>query len=162
MSLVRTRRQKWVTAIGVIEALSMNERGDDVALMPFLMFTGQAEEAIRFYVSVFPDGEIVALERYGSNEDGDEGSIKGATFRIADQSFMCVDSPVAHPFDFTPSVSFFLDCESESELDSLYERLSEDGEVFMALGEYPFARRFTWLSDRFGVSWQLSVATNQR
>jgi predicted 3-demethylubiquinone-9 3-methyltransferase (glyoxalase superfamily) len=128
-----------------------------VALTPFLMFTGRAEEAMRFYVSVLPEGEIVDLERYGPDEAGAEGSIKRATFRIAGQSFMCIDSPAVHAFGFTPSVSFFLDCRSVSELDNLCDRRSEDGEVFIPVGEYPFSRRFAWLSDRFGVSWQLSV-----
>jgi predicted 3-demethylubiquinone-9 3-methyltransferase (glyoxalase superfamily) len=121
------------------------------------MFTGRAEEAMRFYVSVLPEGEIVDLARYGPDEAGDEGSIKRATFRIAGQSFMCIDSPAVHAFGFTPSVSFFLDCRSVSELDNLCDRRSEDGEVFIPVGEYPFSRRFAWLSDRFGVSWQLSV-----
>jgi predicted 3-demethylubiquinone-9 3-methyltransferase (glyoxalase superfamily) len=121
------------------------------------MFTGRAEEAMRFYVSVLPEGEIVDLARYGPDEAGAEGSIKRAIFRIAGQSFMCIDSPAVHAFEFTPSVSFFLDCRSESELDGLYDRLTEVGEVFVPVGEYPFSRRFAWLSDRFGVSWQLSV-----
>ena len=112
---------------------------------------------MRFYVSVLPEGEIVDLARYGPAEAGAEGSIKRATFCIAGQSFMCIDSPAVHAFGFTPSVSFFLDCRSESELDNIYDRLSEDGEVFMPVGEYPFSRRFAWVSDRFGVSWQLSV-----
>jgi predicted 3-demethylubiquinone-9 3-methyltransferase (glyoxalase superfamily) len=129
-----------------------------MALTPFLMFTGQAKEAMRFYVSGFPDGEILDIEHYGADEDGAEGSIKRATFRIAGQSFFCIDSPVEHAFDFTPSVSFFFDCESEFQLDALFEHLSEGGEVFMEVGEYAFAQRFVWLSDRFGVSWQLSVA----
>ena len=87
-----------------------------------------------------PEGEIVDLERYGPDEAGAEGSIKRATFRLAGQSFMCIDSPAVHAFGFTPSVSFFLDCRSEFELDNLYDRLSEDGEVFMPVGEYPFSR----------------------
>ncbi len=129
-----------------------------MALTPFLMFTGRAEEAMRFYVSVFPDAEVVDLERYGPDDAGAEGNVRRATFQIAGQSFLCIDSPAVHDFGFTPSVSFFLDCPSEGDLDALFDRLSEGGSVLMPAGEYPFARRFAWLNDRFGVSWQLNVA----
>jgi predicted 3-demethylubiquinone-9 3-methyltransferase (glyoxalase superfamily) len=133
-----------------------------MAIMPLLMFTGKAEEAMRLYVSIIPDSEIIDVERYGSDEDGPEGSIRRATFHIAGQTFMCIDSPVEPDFEFTPSVSFFLDCESESHLDSLFERLFQGGDVLMPIGEYPFSRRFVWFTDRFGVSWQLNVALHQK
>jgi predicted 3-demethylubiquinone-9 3-methyltransferase (glyoxalase superfamily) len=130
-----------------------------MAVTPYLMFTGEAEEAMRFYISVLPGGELVEVERYGPDQDGAEGSIKRATFRISGQTFLCMDSPVKHDFGFTPSVSFLIDCTSESEFDTLSNTLSKDGKVFMPAGEYPFARRFTWLSDRYGVSWQLHLAS---
>lgn len=122
------------------------------------MFTGQAEDAVRSYVSIFPDAEILHLERYEAHDVGEEGTIKGATFRIADQTLRCIDSPAVHAFGFTPSVSFFFDCEDEETFQSLFDQLSDDGNVFMPPGPYPFAQRFAWLSDRFGVSWQLSFA----
>jgi len=129
-----------------------------MALTPFLMFTGQAEEAMRFYVSTFPDAEVLSIDRNPPDEEAMEGTVSGAAFRIADLTLRCIDSPDVHAFGFTPSVSFFFDCESESILDGLFDRLSEGGSVLMPPGEYPFARRFAWISDRFGVSWQLSVA----
>jgi predicted 3-demethylubiquinone-9 3-methyltransferase (glyoxalase superfamily) len=129
-----------------------------MALTPSLMFTGQAEEAMRFYVSTFPDAEILHLDRYGPDDPGREGTVKGATFRISDQTLRCVDSPDVHAFGFTPAVSFFFDCQDEAAFNALFNRLSGQGSVFMPPDRYPFARRFAWLSDRFGVSWQLSVA----
>lgn len=132
-----------------------------MTLTPFLMFKGQAEEAILFYVSVLPDAVVVDLEHYGPDEQGAKGEVKRAKLRVGGQDLICIDSPVEHAFDFTPSVSFFLECASESELDSLFDRLSEGGKVFMPVGEYPFARRFAWLSDRYGVSWQLNVALTE-
>lgn len=128
-----------------------------MALTTFLMFTGQAEEAIRFYVATFPDAEILHLDRFGPEDPGREGAVKGASFRIADQTIRCIDSPDVHAFGFTPSVSFFFDCPDEASLNALFDRLSDQGSVFMPPGRYPFARRYAWLSDRFGVSWQLSV-----
>lgn len=122
----------------------------------FLMFDGQAQEAMAFYISLFAGARILTLERYGKGEMGAEGSVRHATFDLAGQEFMCIDSPVKHPFGFTPSISLFVDC-SEAEIDTLFARLSEGGHVLMPLAEYPFSRRFGWVSDRFGVSWQLRL-----
>ncbi|ALE06298.1 3-demethylubiquinone-9 3-methyltransferase [Arthrobacter sp. ERGS1:01] len=128
-----------------------------MTITPFLMFTGQAEEAMDFYVSTFPDAEILRIERNGPEDPARAGTVRGATFRIADQTFRCIDSPPVHAFGFTPSVSFFFDCKDEAQLDALFGQLSEQGSVMMPPGQYPFAQRYAWLSDRFGVSWQLSV-----
>lgn len=83
------------------------------------MFTGQAEEAMNFYVSAFPDAEILAMDRYGAEEPERDGTIKTARFRIADQTLLCIDSPDVHAFGFTPSVSFFFDRPDEASLDAL-------------------------------------------
>jgi predicted 3-demethylubiquinone-9 3-methyltransferase (glyoxalase superfamily) len=122
------------------------------------MFTGHAEEAVRFYVATFPDAEILHLDHYGPDEAGEVGMVKGATFRIADETLRCIDSPSVHAFGFTPAVSFFFDCKDEDTFNSLFDKLSDDGTVLMPPDRYPFAQRFAWLNDRFGVSWQLSVA----
>ena len=116
---------------------------------------------MRFYVSTFPSAEILDIGRYGPEDPGREGTVKSATFRIADQTLRCIDSPDVHAFRFTPAVSFFFDCEDEETLDALFDRLSDQGSVFMPPDRYPFAQRFTWISDRYGVSWQLSVARDE-
>lgn len=126
-----------------------------MALTPFLLFTGQAEEAMRFYVSTFPDAQILDLDRYGPDKTSGQGGVKGAVFRIGGQRFRCIDSPIEHAFGFTPAVSFFYDCEDEATFDALFGRLSDQGNVHMPPDRYPFARKFAWVSDRFGVSWQL-------
>ncbi len=122
----------------------------------FLMFDGTAEEAMTFYVSLFAGARILTVERYGKGEMGPEGSVKLATFDLAGQMFMCIDGPAKHAFTFTPSMSLFVDC-GELEIDTLFVRLSEGGHVLMPLAEYPFSRRFGWVSDMFGVSWQLRL-----
>jgi len=122
----------------------------------FLMFEGNAEEAVNFYVSLFPESEIVNISRYGPGEQGEEGSVNHATFTLSGRSFMAIDSPGEHPFTFTPSISIFVQCETEDEVDMLFEKLSEGGEVLMPLGEYPFSEKYAWVNDRFGVSWQLA------
>ena len=122
----------------------------------FLMFEGKAEEAMNFYVSLFADAKIVSVERYGAGGPAPEGSVVQAAFTLKDQAFRCSDSFVSHGFTFTPSMSVFVTCESEAELDSLFAALSEDGGVLMPLGDYGFSRKFGWVNDRFGVSWQLN------
>lgn len=124
---------------------------------PFLMFTGEAEAAMRFYAATFPDAEIEAIERYGAGEPGPEGSVKQARMRIGDQAIMCIDSPPVHDFGFTPAISLFVACDAEAEVDGLFERLADGGTVLMPLAAYPFSARYGWLSDRFGVSWQLAL-----
>ena len=125
-------------------------------VQPFLMFEGKAEEAMNFYVSIFPEGWITDISRYGPGEQGKEGSVKVAKFTLAGQSVMCIDSPVKHAFTFTPAFSFFVDVTSEAELRRLAAVLGEGGGVLMPLANYGFSRMFTWLNDRFGVSWQLN------
>lgn len=124
----------------------------------FLMFDGRCEEAINFYVALFPDAAVASIRRHGPGEPGAEGSVKQASFVISGQTLMAVDSPVKHDFTFTPAMSLFVDVTSEAEIDALFAKLSEGGRVFMPLAAYPFSRRFGWLSDKFGVSWQLNLA----
>jgi predicted 3-demethylubiquinone-9 3-methyltransferase (glyoxalase superfamily) len=126
-------------------------------VLPFLMFQGDADEAMNFYVSLFPDGEVIDVVRYGPGQAGAEGSVMRATFSIAGQRMMCIDSPRKHAFSFTPSFSLFVNCESEEQLTRLVARLSEKGAVLMPLNNYGFSRQFAWVSDRFGVSWQLNL-----
>jgi predicted 3-demethylubiquinone-9 3-methyltransferase (glyoxalase superfamily) len=128
------------------------------AVSTFLMFEGVAEEAMNFYVSLFSDAEVKRIERYGPGEQGREGSVKKADFRLGKQHLICSDSSVQHAFSFTPSMSIFVDCENEAELDTVYQRLSTDGEVLMPLDKYWFSAKFGWVNDRFGVSWQLNLA----
>ncbi|WP_433380114.1 VOC family protein [Streptosporangium sp. CA-115845] len=124
----------------------------------FLMFEGAAEEAVTFYTSLFDDAEILAIARYGPEGPGTEGSVQHATFRLAGQEYMAIDSNVSHAFTFTPSVSLYVQCESEAEIERLYAALLENGEPLMPLGSYGFSKRFGWTNDRFGVSWQLNLA----
>ena len=80
-----------------------------------------------------------------------------AQVRFADHSLIVIDSPVPHDFGFTPSMSLFVDFESEADLERVFDRLSAGGDVMMPLDDYGFSARFGWVSDRFGVSWQLNL-----
>jgi predicted 3-demethylubiquinone-9 3-methyltransferase (glyoxalase superfamily) len=124
---------------------------------PFLMFKGNAEEAMTYYTSLIKNSEITNITRYGANDVGDEGTVMQATFRLNNQEFMCIDSNVEHAFTFTPSFSIFLDCDSEGEVDCLYEELSKSGAVLMALQDYNFSKKFGWVVDKFGISWQINL-----
>jgi predicted 3-demethylubiquinone-9 3-methyltransferase (glyoxalase superfamily) len=123
----------------------------------FLMFTGEAEAAMNLYTSLFKQSEILNLTRYGANEAGAEGSVQHATFTLNGQEFMCIDSSAQHEFTFTPSMSLYVRCASEEEIDAVFSTLSQDGQILMPLDRYPFSQKFGWLADRFGVSWQLSL-----
>ena len=123
----------------------------------FLMFSGKAEEAMRFYTSLFKQSKILDVTRYGANEDGAEGTVKHATFTLNGQEFMCIDGGAEHAFTFTPSMSLYVRCDTEPEIDALFANLAQDGQVLMPLDRYPFSAKFGWLSDRFGVSWQLNL-----
>jgi predicted 3-demethylubiquinone-9 3-methyltransferase (glyoxalase superfamily) len=123
----------------------------------FLMFTGQAEAAMNLYTSLFKQSAILNITRYDANEAGAEGSVQHATFTLNGQEFMCIDSSPVHAFTFTPSMSLYVRCATEEEIDSVFATLSQDGQILMPLDRYPFSQKFGWLSDRFGVSWQLNL-----
>ena len=124
---------------------------------PFLMFTGQAEEAMRFYVATIPNSSVTDIAHYGAESGDRAGQVSRAAFVLAGQEVICFDSPPVHDFTFTPSISMFVDCVDEAEIDRLYAALSEDGQVMMPLGAYGFSQKFGWTADRFGVSWQLNL-----
>ncbi|MEQ8179353.1 MAG: VOC family protein [Amphiplicatus sp.] len=128
------------------------------SVTPFLMFARGAEEAMKFYCAQFEDAEIVSIERYGKDGPGAEGSVFKARLRLLVQEVMCFDTPVTHGFDFTPSFSFFIECESEAELDRLFASFSEGGKVMMPPDSYGFSPKFAWIADRWGVSWQFNLA----
>jgi predicted 3-demethylubiquinone-9 3-methyltransferase (glyoxalase superfamily) len=126
--------------------------------LPFLMFQGEGAAALEFYLATFPDARAEQVERYGEGEAVPAGGLKAARLVIAGQRIRLFDSPPVHDFTFTPSFSLFLECDGEEELRRLGETLAEGGKVMMPADNYGFSRLFTWVSDRFGVSWQLNQA----
>lgn len=130
----------------------------DAKIHPFLMFEGKAEEAMNFYISLFPGAEVLDIVRYGPGQPGAEGSVMKASFSLRGLTILCIDSIVKHGFTFTPAISLFVECESEDEINRVTSALLADGNALMPLGEYGFSRKFAWVSDRYGVSWQLNLA----
>jgi len=118
---------------------------------------GQAEEAITFYISLLKNSEIIAMDRYGANEAEPEGTVRLARFSLAGREYMAIDSAREHNFTFTPAFSIFVTCESEAELETLYEALLAGGAALMPLNNYGFSRKFGWVNDRYGVSWQMNL-----
>jgi predicted 3-demethylubiquinone-9 3-methyltransferase (glyoxalase superfamily) len=108
-----------------------------------LTFDGRAEEAIDLYTSIFEDSKITSTRRYGESGPGPKGSLMTATFELAGQEFMALNGGPS--FGFSQGISLFVDCETQEEVDELWEKLSEGGE------KGPCG----WLTDRFGVSWQI-------
>jgi predicted 3-demethylubiquinone-9 3-methyltransferase (glyoxalase superfamily) len=126
------------------------------AITPFLMYEGNAEEAVSLYVSLFPDSRIDEIKHYGAEGPGREGDAAMIRFTLAGHPYRALDSTISHGFTFTPAISMFVDCDSEADLDAAFAALSFMGRVMMPLSAYPFAKKFAWVQDRFGVSWQLS------
>ncbi|SRR6266508_1426132 len=109
----------------------------------FLTFDGRAEEAVNFYVSIFEDSRIVSSNRYGDAGPAPAGVFMSATFELAGQEFIALNGGPS--FTFSQGISLFVDCETQQEVDELWEKLSEGGE------KGPCG----WLTDKFGVSWQV-------
>lgn len=125
---------------------------------PFLMFQdGKAEEAMESYTSLIEDSEIKSITRYGAEGPGEEGTVVQAVFSLKGQDFMCIDSHVNHEFTFTPSFSIYLTCDTEKEIDELYNKMIRNGTALMPINNYGFSEKFGWLVDQFGVSWQLNL-----
>ncbi|WP_321488949.1 VOC family protein [uncultured Hyphomonas sp.] len=113
----------------------------------YLMFTGQAADALALYTDVFPQSESSVRD----------GPVYMADWRLAGHDVMLVDSPPVHDFTFTPSTSLFVEFEEAAALDAAFAKLSDGGSVMMPLDNYGFSQRFGWVADRFGVSWQLNL-----
>ena len=124
-------------------------------IRPHLMFDGSAEEAMKLYLSLISNSEILETNKYDSGEN--KGELYLGRFTLGGREFLCIDSPIKHEFGFTPAVSIHIDCETSTELERLFVTLSEGGEILMPLDNYGFSTKFGWLSDRFGVSWQLDL-----
>jgi predicted 3-demethylubiquinone-9 3-methyltransferase (glyoxalase superfamily) len=125
---------------------------------PFLMFQGAGRQALAFYTATFPGARVEDLQLYGPGEPSPEGTVRSAILIVGGQRLRIFDSPPVHAFTFTPAISFFIDCESEEQLRDLAAALGEEGGFLMPVGSYGFSQLFAWVSDRFGVSWQLNLA----
>jgi predicted 3-demethylubiquinone-9 3-methyltransferase (glyoxalase superfamily) len=131
---------------------------DDQKIATMLMFTGRAEEAIGFYTGLFDDSSIEFIQHYGPDYPGPEGQVVHSRFKLKGQPFLAMDSHMEQGSSFNPRISFFVTCADEAEVDRLFAALTDGGEVLMALDTYPFAAKYAWVQDRFGVTWQLMLA----
>lgn len=112
-------------------------------ITPFLWYNNQAEEAANFYVSLFNNSQITSIARYGDAGPGPKGSVMIVTFQLEGQNFTALNG--GPHFKFTPAVSLYVDCETQEEVDQLWEKLSEGGRK----------DRCGWLQDKYGLSWQI-------
>jgi predicted 3-demethylubiquinone-9 3-methyltransferase (glyoxalase superfamily) len=124
-------------------------------ITPFLWFDGNVAEALDFYTSVFKDSKIITTHRSGGPIPGQEGKIFSATFELAGQELYALDG--GPQYKFTPATSFFVNCETQEEIDGIWKKLAENGTVLMELNKYPFSEKFGWVQDKFGLSWQLNL-----
>jgi predicted 3-demethylubiquinone-9 3-methyltransferase (glyoxalase superfamily) len=119
------------------------EENEMQKITPFLWFDGKAEEAMNFYVSIFKNSKVGRVTRYGEAGPGPKGAVMSATFQLEGQEFMALNG--GPHFTFTPAISFFVNCETQQEVDELWEKLSEGGKK----------DRCGWLKDKYGLSWQI-------
>jgi predicted 3-demethylubiquinone-9 3-methyltransferase (glyoxalase superfamily) len=112
-------------------------------ITPFLWFDGQAEEAAKFYVSIFKNSRLGTISYYGDAGPGPKGSVMSVTFQLEGQEFFALNG--GPHFTFSPAISFFVNCETQEEVDDLWERLSTGGEK----------QQCGWLKDKYGLSWQI-------
>jgi predicted 3-demethylubiquinone-9 3-methyltransferase (glyoxalase superfamily) len=113
------------------------------AITPFLWFNDKAEEAMSFYASIFPDSKVISVTRYGDAGPGPKGSVMITKFELLGQEFMALNG--GPQFSFTPAISFLVSCETQKEVDDLWAKLSAGGRT----------DRCGWLTDRYGLSWQI-------
>ncbi len=112
-------------------------------ITPFLWFDGKAEEAMNFYVSVFKHAKVGRVTRYGEGGPAPKGTVMSATFQLEGQEFFALNG--GPMYSFTPAISFFVNCETQQEVDELWDKLSAGGEQ----------QRCGWLKDKYGLSWQI-------
>jgi predicted 3-demethylubiquinone-9 3-methyltransferase (glyoxalase superfamily) len=112
-------------------------------ITPFLWFDGKAEEAAKFYLSVFKNSRLGRVTRYGDAGPGAKGSVMTVSFELEGQQFIALNG--GPHFAFSPAISFVVDCKTQQEVDALWEKLSAGGEQQMC----------GWLKDKYGVSWQI-------
>jgi predicted 3-demethylubiquinone-9 3-methyltransferase (glyoxalase superfamily) len=128
-------------------------------LMPFLSFTGKAEEAMNFYASVLPDAKITRLVRYGKSSphmgEGEQDRILHGAVSIKGQEIIFLDMSDAYPAPaFTWASSLYIDCSDEAEFDKIFSALSQGGSVMMGPESVGEIRKCAWIIDKFGVTWQ--------
>lgn len=133
-------------------------------LTPCLWFNDNAEEAVTFYTSIFKNSKIKGVTRYGDAAAEASGRPKGSVmtlvFELEAQEFMALNG--GPHFKFTPALSFFVWCETEKEINDLWKKLSEGGKALMELNKYPFAEKYGWCEDKFGVSWQVILSSRKQ
>jgi predicted 3-demethylubiquinone-9 3-methyltransferase (glyoxalase superfamily) len=112
-------------------------------ITPFLWFNGNAEDAMHFYTSIFKNSKVGRITRWGEGGPGPKGAVMSVTFQLDGQEFMALNG--GPQFSFSPAISFFVNCETQEEIDELWEKLSAGGQK----------QRCGWLQDKFGVSWQI-------
>ena len=127
-------------------------------IIPHLWFDDKAEEAARFYTSLFKDSTIGNIARYtkeGFEIHGQpEGKVMTVEFELAGYKFFALNG--GPHFTFTPAISFFVTCETEKETDTLWNTLIEGGSALFQLDKYPWSEKYGWVQDRYGLTWQIS------
>lgn len=129
-------------------------------ITPFLWYEGQAEEAMNFYISIFPNSKVLSIKRYPTDMQVGPvpnmgGKVLTEVFELDGYQVMALDG--GPYFKFTPTISISVQCKDEAEIDTLHAKLRDGGSDLMALDTYPWSKKYAWINDKYGLSWQLNV-----
>jgi predicted 3-demethylubiquinone-9 3-methyltransferase (glyoxalase superfamily) len=141
---MKTKGAKQASKLESVKSTSTRKIQSDQKITPFLWFDGQAEEAANFYTSMLDNSKILDVARYGEVGPGEKGSVMTVSFELEGQRFVGLNG--GPHYKFTPAISFYVSCETQEEVDYFWDKLLEGGGKPIQCG---------WLSDRFGVSWQV-------
>lgn len=126
---------------------------------PFLTFSGNAEEAVNFYTGIIPDSKIISLVKISENDRGETGKILNCVFELSGQVYIALDIEKEYAAQFSWAFSMYFECSDENEFDTIFSKLSQDGNVMMGPepieSEHIKMQKATWVTDKFGVTWQL-------
>jgi len=154
--------EKWLNEHLPDKSATPSPKSATSSAATFIMFSGKhagkAEEAIRLYTSLFDNSAIGNIEYFKDGEQGGkEGQVKKALFTIGGQQFMAHDSAMEHAFDINPTISIHMTLSSETKQTEVFQTLSQGGQVHLPLDSYGFSKRYAWVEDKYGLSWQLNL-----
>lgn len=129
----------------------------------FLMFNGEAEEAVQLYTTLFEDSEIITMVKYDETVPEQAGKVQHTIFKLNGQVFMAIDNMNGTSIEMNPAMSLFVTVKDQYEMDVLYNGLKEDGAILMPKTEMPPQyREFAWVQDKYGVNFQLALPESSK
>ena len=128
-------------------------------ITPFLWFNDNAEQAVKFYTSIFKKSKVLKVARYGDAGPGPKGSVMTIEFQIEGQEFIALNG--GPHFKLNEAVSFVVNCKTQAEVDRYWKKLSAGGKVTMPLEKAPWGDKFGMVTDKFGMNWMVNISAQK-